>query len=457
MRLVRRLLVIGAVASAFLLWPAAAHAHPLGNFTVNVYDGLVLSPGRIRVLHVVDLAEIPAFQELRGIEPDGEPTTAELAAWAGRQARSALRGLSLTVDSRPVPLRMERSTAQVRPGQGGLVTLRLEVTYVGESRSSGTLRFRDGTFPGRIGWREVTAEGTEGTAVARASVPAVSTSEALRAYPEELLSSPPRVVAATVTFGPGGAGSSGVSPDSAGQPGEGRTEASGGFADLAARGSLTPGIVAMSLLLAVGFGALHAMGPGHGKTITAAYLVGSRGRIRQAVGVAGAVAAMHTASVLALGLLVLSADRVFPAERVYPWFGVVSGSLAMVLGAVLMVRRLAGRGSSHRHDHAVMDRPLSRRGLAVLAAAGGLLPSPTAIVVLLASIALGRAAFGLALVGAFSVGLAAALALVGMLAVRTRAHLAPRLGRWARLLPVGSASAIAAAGILVVVRAAAQI
>jgi ABC-type nickel/cobalt efflux system permease component RcnA len=104
-----------------------------------------------------------------------------------------------------------------------------------------------------------------------------------------------------------------------------------------------------------------------------------------------------------------------------------------------------------------MDRPLSRRGLAVLAAAGGLLPSPTAIVVLLASIALGRAAFGLALVGAFSVGLAAALALVGMLAVRTRAHLAPRLGRWARLLPVGSASAIAAAGILVVVRAATQI
>jgi ABC-type nickel/cobalt efflux system permease component RcnA len=95
--------------------------------------------------------------------------------------------------------------------------------------------------------------------------------------------------------------------------------------------------------------------------------------------------------------------------------------------------------------------------LAVLAASGGLLPSPTAIIVLLASIALGRAAFGVALVGAFSLGLAASLALVGVLAVRARSRLAPRLGRWAPLLPLGSASAIAAVGALLVVRAAAQL
>ena len=457
MRLVRRLLAIGAAASAFLLWPAAAHAHPLGNFTVNVYDGLVISPQKARILHVVDLAEIPTFQELRRIKPNGEPTATEITAWAASQAPSAVRGISLTVGGRAVTLRVERARAQIRPGQGGLPTLRLETSYVGSVPSSGTLRFRDETFPGRIGWREITAEGIGGTAITRASVPAVGTSDALRSYPEDLLSSPPRMVAATVTFGPGGAGSSAGTDEVAAQPNGARSEASGGFADLAARGSLTPAIVGLAFLLALGFGAVHAIGPGHGKTITAAYVIGSGGHIRQAVGVAGAVAAMHTASVLALGLLVLSADRVFAAERVYPWLGVVSGSLAMVLGAVLMVRRLAGRRSAHRHDHAVMDRPLSRRGLAVLAASGGLLPSPTAVVVLLASIALGRAAFGLALVGAFSLGLAAALAVVGILAVRARVHLAPSLGRWARLLPVGSATAIAAAGAVVVARAAAQL
>jgi ABC-type nickel/cobalt efflux system permease component RcnA len=457
MRLIRRLLAIGAAASAFLLWPATAQAHPLGNFTVNVYDGLVLSPGRIRVVRVVDLAEIPTFQQLRRIDPSGEPTAAELAAWAGRQARSAIRDLSVTVGSRPVALTVERATARMRPGQGGLPTLRLEATYAGAVPSSGVLRFLDRTFPGRIGWREVTAEGSGRTEVANASVPTVSASDALRAYPEDLLSSPPRVMSATMTFGPGVAGASRGSHGADEQPVVGRAEASRGFAGLAARGSLTPPVVALSILLALGFGALHAVGPGHGKTITAAYLVGSGGGFRQAIGVAGAVAAMHTASVLALGLLALSADRVFPAERAYPWLGVVTGSLAIVLGAMLLVRRRSGRSSSHRHDHAVTERPLSRRGLAVLAASGGLLPSPTALVVLLGSIALGRVAFGLALVGAFSLGLATALALVGVLAVRARAHLAPRLGRWARLLPVGSASAIAAAGAVVVVRAAAQL
>jgi nickel/cobalt exporter len=457
MKVFRRLLVLGTTALAVLFWPAAANAHPLGNFTVNVYDGLLLSPGTIRVVHVVDLAEIPAFQELRRIEATGRPTSVQLAAWAGQQARLAVDELSVTVGSRPVTLAVERATARVKPGQGGLPTLRLEATYVGKVSSEGILRFRDGTFPGRMGWREVTAAELEGTTVTESSVPSVSFSDALRSYPEDLLSSPPRVFSANVSFRSEEAAASPETSYSAASQRAAVSEGSGGFAGLAELTSRTPPIVALSLLLAVGFGALHALGPGHGKTITAAYLVGSGSRSRQAIGVAAAVAVMHTASVLALGALVLFADRLFPAERVYPWLGVVSGSLALVLGAVLTIRRLAWHGSVHGHDHAVAEPPLSRRGLAVLAAAGGLLPSPTAVVVLLASIALGRVAFGLALVGAFSLGLAAALAVVGMLAVRARSHLAPRLGRWARLLPVGSATAIAAAGALVAVRAAAQL
>jgi ABC-type nickel/cobalt efflux system permease component RcnA len=233
----------------------------------------------------------------------------------------------------------------------------------------------------------------------------------------------------------------------------------GGFADLAAPGALTPTAAVAALLLALGFGALHAMGPGHGKTITAAYLVGSEGRARQAAGVALAVAGMHTTSVLALGAIVFSVERAFPPERIYPWLGLLSGTLAIALGAGLLATRLARRRrhEHHHHAHRIEARPLSRRGLALLAASGGLLPSPTAVIVLLASITLGRAAFGIALVGAFSVGLAAALALVGILAVSARSHLAPRLGRWAGLLPIGSASAIAATGAFLVVRAAVQL
>jgi len=459
MKIVRRLIALCAAVAALMLWPVAAQAHPLGNFTVNVYDGLVLSPGRIRVLHVVDMAEIPTFQELRRIRANGEPTDAELTAWAGREARRAVKQLSLTAASRPVALNLQVATAELRPGQGGLPTLRLEAIYTGGLPARGTLEFDDGTYRGRIGWREVTATGTAGTAVLGASVPSMSKSGALRAYPDDLLSDPPRVVGATVSFRPGSTMPSSGEP----APATGGSSAPGGvstgaFADLA-NGPLTPAAVAMSIVLALGFGALHAMGPGHGKTIMAAYLVVSGGRVRHAVGVAVAVAGMHTTSVLALGMFVLTAERAFPAERIYPWLGLIAGALGMALGAGMLAARLMkGRPErAHHHPDPTNGRPLSRRGLAVLAASGGLLPSPTAIVVLLASIALGRAAFGVALVGAFSLGLAVALALVGVFAVHARSHLAPRLGRWARFLPIGSASAITAVGALVVVRAAAQI
>ncbi|MGH2683298.1 MAG: nickel/cobalt transporter [Actinomycetota bacterium] len=457
MTTLRRLLAASAAVSVLVLWPTAARAHPLGNFTVNVYDGLFFSPGRIRLLHVVDMAEIPTFQELRRIGGRGEPSDADLAAWARRRSHRAAEELSVATGGNPVALRLETTTAELRPGQGGLPTLRVEATFVGAIPTSGTLEFRDGTFAGRIGWREVTAAATDGTEVRGGSVPAVSVSDALRSYPEDLLSSPLRVVRASVSFGPGAGGSSGPSaPETVTE--ERQDAPMGSLAGLTTRGGLTLGVVGMALVLALGFGALHAMGPGHGKTIMAAYFLSSGGRIRHAVGVALAVAGMHTASVLALGMLVLMTERAFPTERIYPWLGLVSGALAIALGAGLLAMRLA-RGTHDRdHHHGLRtDQPLSRRGLAVLAASGGLLPSPTAVIALLASIALGRAAFGIALVGAFSLGLAAALALVGVFAVRAQTHLASRLGRWARLLPLGSAAAISVVGAILVARAAAQL
>ena len=247
----------------------------------------------------------------------------------------------------------------------------------------------------------------------------------------------------------------------------------GAFAGLVGR---TGPFMLVALLLAFGFGALHALGPGHGKTLMAAYLVGAGGRARHAVAVGGSVAVMHTASVLALGFVVLTLTEVFAPERVYPWLGLASGLIAFGLGASLLVARLGswsgGRtdpehhhphedGSTahgHAHPHPAPSRPLSRKSLTALAVAGGMLPSPTALVVLLAAVALDRIAYGLALIGAFSIGLATALVVVGLIALRARDVVAGRMsGRTARLVPVLSAASIALLGLVLTFRGFVQI
>jgi ABC-type nickel/cobalt efflux system permease component RcnA len=232
---------------------------------------------------------------------------------------------------------------------------------------------------------------------------------------------------------------------SSGRPGV----AGGAFAGLVGR---TGPLMLLALALAFGFGALHALGPGHGKTLMAAYLVGAGGRLRHAVAVGGAVAIMHTASVLGLGFVVLTATEAFAPERVYPWLSIGSGLVALGLGAALLVARLGAWSEHHPHEHEhdhgnPGEAVLSRRGLVALAAAGGILPSPTALVVLLAAVALHRAVYGLALIGAFSLGLASALVVVGLVAMRARDAVARRISsRVGRIVPVASASAIVVLG-----------
>ncbi|MGQ0670804.1 MAG: nickel/cobalt transporter [Actinomycetota bacterium] len=464
------------------LWPAvAAIAHPLGNFTINLYSAIRLTPGQVRIDYVVDMAEVPTFQELPAIDADGDglPSDAELAAWAERKAPELLDGLSLDAGGDPVEFRVVSSSAGLRPGQGSLSILRLEATFAGNLSESGSLEFRDDNFPGRLGWREITAVGEDGTALESSSVPARSVSDGLLSYPQDLLSSPLDVRTATIRYAPGVSASIGGDPASAEVGSQARPGVTGGaFAGLVSRTGLSLPIVALSLLLAVGFGALHAIGPGHGKTLMAAYLVGAGGKLRQAVAVGGAVSIMHTASVLGLGLLVVFAQGLFPPERVYPWLGLLSGVVAIGLGAGLLVVRLGvwgsqGRSSSHAgvdhadhagdhghaHSHQHPDGPvLSRKGLLALAVAGGILPSPTALVVLLAAIALHRVAFGLALIGAFSVGLAAALVVVGILALRARELVSRKMSSmWGRLVPVLSASAIVVVGLVLTIRGVTQI
>jgi nickel/cobalt transporter (NicO) family protein len=471
----RRALVVAGVVAAVLSVPATAIAHPLGNFTVNRYAGIELTPDEVRIDYVLDLAEIPTVQVRPEIDTDadGTVTDAERAAWAARTAPTLLANLILTVDGRPVPLDVVSSSMRFRPGQGGLDILRLEATFAGPVASTGKLAFADANFADRIGWAEVTATGADGAAVAGSSVPARSISNALLSYPQDLLSSPLDVHEATLSFHPGTSVPAAASTEALAS--EARPDVTGGaFAGLVGR---TGPFMLVALLLAFAFGALHALGPGHGKTLMAAYLVGAGGRARHAVAVGGSVAVMHTASVLALGFVVLTLTEVFAPERVYPWLGLASGLIAFGLGASLLVARLGSwsggrsdlehhhpheRGSIAQHGpahpHPVRSRPLSRKSLTALAVAGGMLPSPTALVVLLAAVALDRIVYGLALIGAFSIGLAAALVVVGLIALRARDVVAGRMsGRTARLVPVLSAASIALLGLVLTFRGFVQI
>lgn len=453
-----------------------AFAHPLGNFTINRYSGLVFSPEKVDVRYVVDMAEIPTFQETPAIDANGDGSLdpAERRIWADRTAAEILASLRLAVDGNPVALQVLSDSVRFRTGQAGLPILYFTATFQGAlTQSSGSVRYADRNFPGRIGWKEVTASSRDGVAIGASTVPSASVSRELRAYPKDLLSSPLDVTSATLMFHPGRGTI--ATPAAGGETVDGAPVASGGSLAALVSRPLTPLVLGLSLLLAFGFGAAHALGPGHGKTITAAYLVGQEARARQAAIVGGAVALMHTASVLALGLVVFVMARSFPADQIYPWLTLGTGLVALALGAGLLVTRVRARrkdldawhGHTHvrhpaqdeRSHHSHDDpRPITGRGLVALAVAGGILPSPTAFVVLTGAVAAHRVGYGLALIFSFSVGLASSLMLVGLLALRARAVVTKSLaGRWLGVIPIISALVIVGFGFFFATKGLAQL
>ncbi|HZP42094.1 MAG TPA: high-affinity nickel-transporter [Candidatus Binatia bacterium] len=476
-----------ALAGALALVAAPAAAHPLGNFTVNRYAALDVRPGRLAVHYVVDMAEIPAFQELRAADGDGDGAlgAAERAAWAARTAAAIRDGLVATLAGAPLALVPGAHAVALPPGAGGLPTLRLDLDLEAAlPAATGRVTFRDGNFAGRAGWREVVARAGGGLALARSSVPAHDRSDALRAYPTDLLATPPAVSAAhfEVVAAPAGA-AAGEAPDAV--PAAGARAGAMRFADrltelVATRAPLGPRLLLLSLLAAAGLGALHALGPGHGKAIVGAYLVGARGTARHACLLGLVVTLTHTLGVYVLGLATLGASRWVLPERLFPWLGAASGLLVLAIGASLLVARLGavadggpahgpdghehdhthGPGGHHHHHHGhghhhVPGGPLGWRALLALGVSGGLLPCPSAMVVMLGAIGLGRVAFGLCLIVAFSAGLAAVLVAVGLAFVHARRLLdrVPSGGRLLRAAPVVSALAISLAGLVIVMQA----
>lgn len=452
----RRVLVVSLLLLVVLSVPVLAHAHPLGNFTINTSASLVVGPEEVVVDYAVDMAEIPTLQERRRLDPDGDgtPSAEEKSAYRSATCGDLGAGLRLQIDDVAVPLTLRSSNLSLPTGQAGLSTLQLRCVFAAaiEPAPVHDLMFEDRTYPDRLGWREVTAAG-DGATIVRSDVPRESPSDRLRSYPSGV--APSHVLSGSLAFRPGGAA---LRAD----PGAGAAAPAGGgfLAGFAARPDLSAGLIALMIAAAVGVGAIHALGPGHGKSLIGAYLIGADGTLRQAAAVGAAVSMMHTASVLGLGLLVLSAERVFAPERVYPWLGLASGLVALGLGAALLASRIHALSERvrHGHDHPHPDRPLSRRGLVALAFAGGILPSPSAVVVLLGSVAIGRTALGLVLIAAFSVGLAASLVAVGVLAIRARHVATGRLpAGLMRLAPIASAACIALVGLALTGRGLLQI
>jgi nickel/cobalt exporter len=438
-----------ALLAPFAL-PTAASAHPLGNFTVNRYAGIDVAGSDVYLRYALDLAEIPTYQLGAEVRAPG---------YAGRLARR----LELTIDGRRAPLRVLERRLTSRPGAAGLKTIRLDVVYQA-SASGEELRFRDRVLDGRIGWREVTISARDGARVLASDVPETSESRALRAYPKDLRS-PLDLSAARATIAPGD--TPGAPPTIAGAPG--LAHDAGGFEALIEQGELSLDVLALSLLVAAFWGAAHALTPGHGKALVAAYLVGTRGTPRHAFLLGATVTVAHTAGVFAIGVVTLGLSQFILPEQLYPWLTLVSGLLVVGVGAAVLRQRLRSRhghphdhhdhdhdhGHHHGHRHHHHDDALTSKGILGVGLAAGLLPCPSALVVLLSAIALHRVGLGLVLIVAFSVGLAATITAIGLVAVFARRAFS-RLsldGPLVRALPAVSAALILGVGIAITARA----
>jgi len=518
-RAVNTRLIAVLFAASTMIFADAAMAHPLGNFSVSHYSAIRVGKEFVELRYVIDMAEIPTFQEIQesGFAPKTEDPSVE--AYLMRKSELLRDGLTLEINGQSLSLGVESKEIIFPPGAGGLPTMKIGILYKaklgGDAKNHGhLLNYRDGNFPDRAGWKEIIALASPGAGILNSSVPEADRSSQLNNYPTDLLNSPPQVLEAKVTFITAPLPSSVASTDGSqiheGDAEKARTlsklqmtrsdvaqrvsnmEAAGqqnntpifksgvidpdspradedtpvqlqanqqatprnAFTELMATKQLGIGIILIAFAVAVGLGAFHALEPGHGKTLVAAYLVGSRGTMKHAFLLGLIVTATHTAGVYLLGGVTLYASRYIVPDRLYPWLGVISGIMIAGLGLILLVRRYLGKdglSSHHHHDHADhrhdpeehyqyhhhhghhghshdhgrthkhdLNQGVSRRELLTLGISGGIVPCPAALVVLLSAVLMQRIGFGLLLIVAFSVGLAAVLITIGLLMVYAR-------------------------------------
>ena len=484
------------VGAAFLMWcslsTAPLLAHPLGNFTINHLTKLAITAKAVDVRYVLDMAEIPTYQVMRQQTPDGKMSAAQLAAWATNEATSLRPQLELAAQGRSLPLTIDAARAHTNNGAGGLPTLYLTIDAHAAlpavaGNGSRELSYDDATFAGRLGWHDVV--------VAPASEP----TRELTRYPSALIGSPRQTTAVQIARAADGSQAVTVTPvisaDTSTNAGPAASQLrSNQLSDMLARGTSDWGFVVLTFLVAIALGALHALEPGHGKTLLAISLVGARATVKQAAILASALTIAHTIGVLALGVAINLFKGYFVPETIYPWITLLSGIAIAVIGAravqkqILQRQPLAhahahghaathehehehvhtahghthdhGDGHSHEHDdleharaHAIPgSAPLTFGGTVWAAMSGGVAPCPAALVVLLAAVALNQVAYGIFVIVAFSFGLAATLTGLGIAVVRGASWLQgrPQFERFVTYGPLVSATVISLIGAVMV-------
>jgi nickel/cobalt transporter (NicO) family protein len=462
--------------------PQVVSAHPLGNFTINHYSRIELATDQVTLQYALDMAEIPTFQERALIDrdQDSQLSEEERIEYLESRAQALKNGLELLVNGNSVKLQVVTQELNFPSGQGGLPTLRIDLLLQGPLALAGeegeqTLYYQDDNYLHRLGWKEIVVKAREGISLVNSTVPEADLSNGLRTYPKDMLSSPPNASEARSTFVLGSGNFSQISqsqPGSAtGKPNARPDEA---FTSLITAERLTLPVVVLSLVFALGLGAAHALSPGHGKTIMAAYLVGARGTVKHALFLGLTVTLSHSLGVLALGGVALYASSLIAPDRLYPWLGLSSGVTILGIGVWLLICRvrqdLEQHHHHHSHDHHHHHWPndsnklsLTWKNLTALGVVGGLVPSASALVILLAAISLHRLSFGLLLIFAFSAGMAAVLAGVGLVLVYA-GKAVERVGfqhRWiaslANRIPLLTALVVLVSGLVLAVRAALQI
>lgn len=465
----------------------AGSAHPMGNFSISHYARFDIRPERIELTYALDFAEIPTFELMQSWNLDGRDRDAVIAR-ATTEAPRWLSELRILAGGRQITPHTISTSAVVQDGAGGLPVLRVTITAA--LPASRNIEYDDLNYPSRTGWKEIVIVPHGGVRITEATQGAEDRSRALAMYPSDATVAPPQEVKAAFHWSPSATAPRTTSnkpatepqlqaeiPAVRQEPKPIGTVVRGDFLSRMLGGAaITPAMMLIGIAVAFGLGAMHALSPGHGKTIVAAWLVGSRGTIRHAALLGGIVTFTHTAAVFALGAGVLFFQRYIVPEKVIPVLSAVSGISIVLIGATLLYQRsriLAHeRAHDHHHHHHHQDHHhhhghhhhhhphshahthegnVSLASLVALGVSGGLVPCPSALVLLLSAIALGRTALGMLLLAAFSAGLALVLMAIGIAVLYAKNLLpgrAPLSGPALRYLPVVSAALVMVIGLL---------
>jgi len=554
--------------AALLAIAGLALAHPMGNLSVNHYARLEPGSKGMNVTYVLDLAELPTFELMQSWNAPRDATKDVLEAKAKTQAAEWMSNLSFTEAGKPLTAKILSTNLSVLDGAGNLPVFRVE-TKLFVPAAGGRFEYEDHNYATRAGWREIVIAPGPGADVSKASNGDTDISRALTSYPQDPTKAPPQYTKAWLEWHP--------LPDTVSQtekpvivalaapppapvasqptgseardsrPPEpqslGTVKRDDAISRILRRGTLSGPILLTLLALAFWFGALHALEPGHGKTMVAAYLVGSRGTPKHAALLGATVTFTHTISVFILGLATMFLSRYVMPDRISKILGIISGLSIIWIGAMLLWKRSRGLSHAHDHDHHHdhhHDHPhthshehehahahvhdhqhahlhehthphehghhhdydhghdhhhghdhdhshthdhdhhhhphehphhhgplththdghththlppedISVGSLIALGASGGLVPCPSALILLLSAISIGRVGLGMVLLLAFSLGLAIVLTATGMLVLYAR-NLLPEKKRtdnaFFRYMPVISAAAILLIGVL---------